>query len=103
MLTDNREMRLTQQQLALVRSTVFETVNAGASIWLFGSRLDDTRRGGDVDLLVQSTPLLGLLQRARLKNRLEQQLGLPVEIVAAADGDATSPFVRLALAQGVQL
>lgn len=96
-------MRLTQQQLEVVRSVVGELVNSRASVWLFGSRLDDQRRGGDVDLLVQSTPPMGLLQRARLKNRLEQQLGLPVDVVAAPDGAATNPFVQLALAEGVRL
>ena len=96
-------MRLTQDQIELIRSAVHEMAGGGATTWLYGSRLDQSRRGGDVDLLVQSTPAIGLRQRSRIKNQLEQQLGLPVDILSAADEGSFPPFVRIAMAQGVQL
>jgi predicted nucleotidyltransferase len=96
-------MRLSPDQILIIQSAVQDVAGAEAAAWVYGSRLDETRRGGDVDLLVRSSPQIGLLQRARLKNRLEAQLGLPVDVVAAPSEGALSPFVRIALAQGVRL
>lgn len=47
-------MRLTDQQRAIIRATVAETFGAGAEVWLFGSRVDDSKRGGDIDLLIET-------------------------------------------------
>lgn len=96
-------MRLTPQQLDCVLATAREVAGERVKVWLFGSRLDDGKRGGDVDLLVQSTPVVGLLDRARLKNRLEQRLGLPVDVVTSSEQGPHSPFAQMALAQGVPL
>ncbi|MGH8436335.1 MAG: nucleotidyltransferase family protein [Pseudomonas sp.] len=67
-------------------------------VWLYGSRLDDARRGGDVDLLIRSTPPISLLQRARIKSELEQKLGMPVDILATPAAGVTSPFATIAQA-----
>jgi len=47
-------MRLTDLQRTIIRETVTETFGAGASVWLFGSRVDDNQRGGDIDLLIET-------------------------------------------------
>jgi len=48
-------MRLTPEQIFAIRSTVAETFGDTASIWLFGSRIDDNKRGGDIDLLIETS------------------------------------------------
>ncbi len=96
-------MRLTTDQIELIQTAVHDVAGSKATAWIYGSRLDDSRRGGDVDLLVQSSPQIGLLQRARIKTRLESQLGLPVDVLAASDEGTFSPFVTIAMAQGVRL
>ncbi|MDP2829655.1 MAG: nucleotidyltransferase domain-containing protein [Sulfuricellaceae bacterium] len=47
-------MRLTDQQRTIIRATVAETFGTGANVWLFGSRVDDNKRGGDIDLLIET-------------------------------------------------
>lgn len=47
-------MRLTEAQRTAIRETVAETFGAGTCVWLFGSRVDDTKRGGDIDLLIEA-------------------------------------------------
>src|SRR5665647_3053893 len=47
-------MRLTAHQHAAIRATASETFGADALVWLFGSRADDSKRGGDIDLLVKT-------------------------------------------------
>ena len=46
-------MRLTPTQIDTIQSTVQAVLGEGAVVSLFGSRLDDGRKGGDVDLLIE--------------------------------------------------
>ena len=46
-------MRLTVSKRLTIRDTVRTVVGAGARVRLFGSRTDDSARGGDIDLLVE--------------------------------------------------
>lgn len=45
-------MRITKQQIKILKDAVNKVVGEQAKIWLFGSRLDDNARGGDIDILV---------------------------------------------------
>jgi predicted nucleotidyltransferase len=47
-------MRLTEYQRIAIREAATEAFGAGAKIWLFGSRVNDTERGGDIDLLIET-------------------------------------------------
>ena len=89
-------MRLTPAQATLIVQSVRQHIGADASAMLFGSRLDDTARGGDVDLLVESTTPATLRQRALMVLALEEALALPVDIVAVKRGDPGSAFARIA-------
>jgi predicted nucleotidyltransferase len=46
-------MRLSQQEQKVISNSILR-VDPGARIFLFGSRVDDQARGGDIDLLVLS-------------------------------------------------
>ena len=96
-------MRITADQIAAIIQTTRSIAGQGANVWLYGSRLDDSRRGGDVDLLIESAPAAGFLERARLKNRLEQVLQLPVDVLATDLNAQDSPFVSIARAKAVNL
>lgn len=89
-------MRLSTVQARLIVQCVRQQFGADASVMLFGSRLDDAARGGDVDLLVESEAPPTLHQRALATNALEQALNLPVDIVAVQRGTAGSAFARIA-------
>ena len=75
-------MRLLADQIQSIQAVIRQIAGNQAKTWLYGSRLDDARRGGDVDLIVQTTPPINLMQRARIKTQLESQLGLPVDVFA---------------------
>lgn len=74
-------MRLTPEQIALILRVVADQTGPGARVALFGSRVDDSRRGGDVDLLIENDPPLSGMQCAGIRLRLEAELFLPVDIL----------------------
>ena len=47
-------MRLSEQQCSIIRTAVAENFGLDANVWLFGSRVDDSKRGGDIDLYIEA-------------------------------------------------
>jgi predicted nucleotidyltransferase len=95
-------MRITQEQARLIREEVRGNLGADARIWLFGSRVDDARRGGDLDLYIEIGGQVALQQRLRCKYRLEEQLDLHVDLAIKEPGQE-KPIFALAKKQGVLL
>lgn len=96
-------MRLTTAETRAIVETVAELAGPGAAVYLFGSRLDDASRGGDVDLLVESQPTLTLLDRARLTVALEARLNLPVDLIAIGPDRPPTPFQQITRARAARL
>lgn len=96
-------MRLTPEQARVILSCVRRQFGSDAQVMLFGSRLDDASRGGDVDLLVETSAPPTLHQRALATMALERALNLPVDIVAVHRGQPASAFGRIARSQAQPL
>lgn len=96
-------MRLTKQQIDTITQTFFRLAGTAATVYLFGSRLNDQARGGDIDLLIETDTPLSLLQRAQIKMELESQLGLPVDIVSKSRSTCATPFQIIAQSRSIQL
>jgi predicted nucleotidyltransferase len=48
-------MRLTPEECEVLRDAARRQFGTAAKLFLFGSRLDDNRRGGDIDLLIETS------------------------------------------------
>jgi len=65
-------MRLTQYQRNIITTTIKE-FDSNAEIRLFGSRMDDQKKGGDIDIFIISSRLSyrdKLVIRYKLKDKL---------------------------------
>ncbi len=96
-------MRLTKPQIKIITQTVCRLAGMEASVYLFGSRLNDQAKGGDIDLIIESDLKLTLIDKAQIKMDLESQLGLAVDIVSKFRGAVATPFQNIAQSQAIKL
>lgn len=93
-------MRLATEEQSVIRRVIAQA-DVHAPIYLFGSRADDTAKGGDIDLLVLSSKI-DIMTKLGILAQLHQQLG-DRKIDLAVYPDATRPFPRMILSEAVRL
>ena len=99
-------MRLSLQTRQIIRDTVKDVFGPNASVMLFGSRVDDTARGGDIDLLVQSEKIVFDRERKALQlvAKLQMQLGdQPIDVLVLDPQVPCLPVHEEAIRTGVRL
>jgi predicted nucleotidyltransferase len=94
-------MRISPDQTQIICQQIHQYLGATATIWLFGSRVIDHKKGGDVDLYVEADPH-PILNEIRCKIELEENLDMPVDLIVRAPLDG-SPIARMAKTQGLRL
>ena len=92
-------MRLSPEQAKIIRRAARESFGPDARVWLFGSRADDRKRGGDIDLLIRTDNLPAdalLARKIRFLCQLEDTMGeRKIDAVVETPGDSR-PIVRVA-------
>jgi predicted nucleotidyltransferase len=99
-------MRLSHSSVDTIRQVVASVAGPAASVWVFGSRLDDTARGGDIDLLVKvpTSPDNPALLAATVSGRLSRAFhGRRVDVLLDAPGLHRLPVHEVAERTGVLL
>lgn len=99
-------MRLNQQQQMAIKQAAETLFGAEAEVRVFGSRLDDTCRGGDIDLIVSTQRPVEhpALDAARLSTRLSRLFdGRKVDVLIHAPTLKELPIHRFALESGQRL
>lgn len=101
-------MRLTPVQIDIFKRITSEVFGAQARLFLFGSRTDDLRRGGDIDLYVAGLTLTeeeALDAKLRFLVKTKRQLGEQrIDlIVAPAPGQTREAIHREAEQTGMLL
>jgi predicted nucleotidyltransferase len=78
-------LRLSTNEINLIKNKV-NIIFGETIIYLFGSRIDDDKKGGDIDLYIISEVNEDLFKKKiKLKTILEDLLFKPVDIVIAKD------------------
>lgn len=99
-------MRLSEPDARRIRRAVSDIFGPQARVRLFGSRVDDAARGGDIDLFVEAAaPASDRLEKTlQLEARLLRELGeRRVDVVVHDPDMPLQPIHEEALQQGVAL
>lgn len=95
-------MRLKPDEVEAIREEV-RRLDPAAAIYLFGSRADDSARGGDIDLLVVSDQL-GFREVLHLRRAILDRIGWQqLDLVVRRPDELDDPWAALGIATGVKL
>ena len=99
-------MRLAPDHVLLIRELAAQLAGRSARVWLFGSRVRDDARGGDVDLLLELDAAVAEPAQlaASLASRVSRCMdGRRVDVLIKAPNLMHLPIHTAALAEGVRL
>lgn len=99
-------MRLSSEQARAIVTAARELAGPRARVRLFGSRLRDDVRGGDIDLLVEcpDTVEQPVWLAARITARLQRALGdRRIDVLVVDPQTPLEPVHHAARAEGVEL
>lgn len=99
-------MRLSKEQIHIIQEEARSIFGEGVKVRLFGSRLDNTQRGGDIDLLVECyEPIQDRLKKTlTLTARLQMELGdQPIDVLVIDPTTELKQIHKIALRTGVEL
>ncbi|MCP5106598.1 MAG: nucleotidyltransferase domain-containing protein [bacterium] len=93
-------MRLTETEVSVIKGSV-HYFDPNAKVYLFGSRVDDKKRGGDIDLFILSNKIKSS-ERRKIKLKIYDKVGeQKIDIVVTPK--PTTTFHKIALSEGVLL
>ena len=68
-------MRLTNVEINSIKQSAIDIFGADVQVFLFGSRVDDTKKGGVIDLYIKTKMGNELTHKIKFLVALEQKLG----------------------------
>ncbi len=98
-------MRLTDHEVAAIKAAAREAFGETVVVRLFGSRVDDSLRGGDVDLHVEVDPLPDEWRaKGKFEDRLFERIEpRKVDLIVSQRGGTPRGFERIAYRDGIVL
>lgn len=92
-------MRLEKTEIESIKKVILG-FEPSATIYLYGSRIDDAKQGGDIDLMMVAQKKISLMEKIRMKLALYDTLGEQKIDLLIADENADSAFINMVKQEG---
>lgn len=99
-------MRLEHDELVAIKAAALRTFGEEVAVYLYGSRVDDAQRGGDIDLLIEvPQPQQATYEEEfNFRHDLESMLGeRRIDILLRCHTDPLTAIQDLAMSTGIRL
>ena len=97
-------MRLTDFEKITIKETAKDIFGPDAKIFLFGSRADDSIKGGDIDLFIETTNLASLQDKISFISKLKLKLGdQKIDVVVNSLKQNDKKIFRVAKKTGIAI
>jgi predicted nucleotidyltransferase len=70
-MKNNSKVRLTEEEIKIIKETAKKYFGENAKVYLFGSRTDLNKRGGDIDLFIETNKKTSLMDELNFLSELE--------------------------------
>ena len=106
-LISGEYMRITDQQALVIKKTILRFFGEETSVMLFGSRADDNKRGGDIDIYIECANLsTDELLDAKINTLVELKKLLgeqKIDLVINRNNGVVLPIYEVAKKEGIVL
>lgn len=99
-------MRLTRDQIQAIKETAHAVLGEDSRVILFGSRADDAKKGGDIDLLFETdhpvanrATTVGALYVSLIRKLGDRK----IDIILKDELTASAPVLEIAQQTGIRL
>ena len=101
-------MRLSEFEIETIKNTARKIWGEEAIVYLFGSRIDDSKKGGDIDLYIhldkEQDPRNLMIKKASFLALLEIQLGeQKIDLLVNTSYNTHLPIIKSAEEKGLAL
>ena len=103
-LNSDKKMRLTTEQVQHIKKHILNIYGTGTHAYLFGSRVDDNAKGGDIDIFIESDKASPLLDKLKFISLLQMSIGLQkVDVLVKTPASKHRSIFDTAKNNGVKL
>ncbi|MBU6140308.1 MAG: nucleotidyltransferase domain-containing protein [Proteobacteria bacterium] len=96
-------MRLSQDHINIIKNTAKE-IYGDVPVRLFGSRVDDVKKGGDIDLFIETKTDVSLQQKINFLVKLEKAgIERKVDLIVQSPSSKFEPIFETAKQTGIFL
>lgn len=96
-------MRLSHQNILVLKETISKYIN-DPKIILFGSRVDDNRKGGDIDILVETKENIELKTQIKILAECEiQGIHRKIDMIFKTPFKKEQSIFKTAIKEGIVL
>jgi predicted nucleotidyltransferase len=97
-------MRLTDFEKITIKETVKNIFGSDAKIFLFGSRVNDSIKGGDIDLFIETSKNSSLQDKISFISKLKLKLGdQKIDVVVNSPKQKDKKIFRIAKETGIEI
>jgi predicted nucleotidyltransferase len=101
-------MRLSKSEIKTIKRVTCEVWGSQTHIYLFGSRTDDSKKGGDIDLFInlqeEQVPKEIMLKKTEFLGKLDLLLGeQKIDLLVSTHYNNHLSIIKTALLTGVEL
>ena len=94
-------MRLTSAEASVIKGVLYQA-DPNGEVYLFGSRVDDNRKGGDIDIFFEASKQIDFKDKLLLQHRLTAGCDTKVDLVIKNPSDSEQ-LIHTIAKMGVKL
>ena len=98
----DKRIRLKDEEIEIIKEVAIEIFGEDAKVYIFGSRVDLTKKGGDIDIFIETQKEVSLNQEIEFLAKLEiKGIERSVDVLIKAKNRDNKPIFEEAKRTGV--